>query len=384
MTLPAFQIGLLAFSATVALVFGLSPFAVAQTDPKATADEHFKRGVAMFQDRRFGDAATEFEEAYRLSPAYVVLYNIGQVNVALGRSVEAVDAYEKYLKQGASEISAERTREVQAEITKQRDRIGIVTVRTNPPGADIRIDGRWIGRSPLPHPVHATIGRHAFDAILSGFVPQVQEVDVIGRAEQALDITFAVDPAVTAKDTEAKVAEAKAEAAAARPGAAPTAAAAPVVTVVEIPRPEANVNVRPGASPDAEHAAAARSTVNWQRVVGYAVAIGGLGTATVGGLLAYDGANKMNDANARLAKEPTPMAYDTALTTYYNADYADGQHRNRLGWTIAGIGGAALIGGIIVIVTAPEKSASPNTNVSLTLSPIMTAAWNGLTLQGVY
>jgi hypothetical protein len=154
-----------------------------------------------------------------------------------------------------------------------------------------------------------------------------------------------------------------------------------VVTVVEIPRADASAQA--GVPPDAEHASV-RATVNWQRIIGYVVAIGGLGTATAGGLLAYDGANKMNDANARLAKEPTAKDYDTALTTYYNADYSAGQHRSRLGWTIAGIGGAALIGGIVVIATAPERSAGAGSNVSLTLTPLVTEAWNGLTLQGVY
>jgi len=369
---------LVALAAACALP-GLPSLAFAQTDPKASADEHFKRGVDLFRDRRFGDAATEFEEAYRLSPAYVVLYNIGQVDAALGRSVEAVDAYEKYLKQGASQISPERTREVQIELAKQRDRIGTVALRTKPEGAEIRMDGKWIGKSPLAQPVRATVGRHTFDAFLSGYAPQVYEVEVVGRAERPLEITFTVDPAVAEKEAQAKAAEARAaeakaqaEAATARP------APAPVVTVLEVPR---TGPTSPGAGPaGGERTAIPRSSINWQRTIGYVVAIGGLGTATAGGIVAYQGSNRSHDASDRLAAAKTNAEYDAALP-----DFEDGKSRNRLGWIIAGIGGAGLIGGIILIATAPDRSAS---SVALGISPMFTStplsAPGGLSLSGHY
>jgi len=351
---------------------------LAQTDPKASADEHFRRGVEFFRDRRFGDAGTEFEEAYRLSPAYVVLYNIGQVNAALGRSVEAVDAYEKYLKQGAAQISPERTQEVQNELAKQRDRIGTVALRSTPEGAEIRMDGKWIGKTPLARPVRATIGRHTFDAFLSGYAPQIYEIEVVGKAERPLEITFTVDPAVTEKEAEAKAAEARAAEARAQ-AAAMTGrpAPAPVVTVLQLPRADSGGGVA-GTSPSGgrESAASARSSINWQRTIGYVVAIGGLGTATIGGIIAYQGANKSHDASDRLAQAKTNMDYDLALP-----DFQDGKSRNRIGWIVAGIGGATLIGGIILIATAPDHVTS---GVALGLVPTMTPGSRGLSLLARY
>src|SRR5687767_10067084 len=108
--------------------------AAAQSDARAAARAHFERGVAAFNARRFGEAGEEFATAYKLSPAFPVLYNIGQVNVALGRPVEAVEAFERYLREGTT-VAAERRREVEGEIAKQLERIGEVTVRTIPEGA---------------------------------------------------------------------------------------------------------------------------------------------------------------------------------------------------------------------------------------------------------
>jgi hypothetical protein len=110
---------------------GPSP-AWAQADPKAAAHQRYERGLAAFDDERFQDAADEFEAAYRISPAFAVLYNIGRVDVALGRSVEAVRAFEMYLAQGGASIDTSRRQEVLAAIDKQRTRIGTVTVRTEP------------------------------------------------------------------------------------------------------------------------------------------------------------------------------------------------------------------------------------------------------------
>jgi len=368
MTLSTLHLGILV---ALAGLCALPSPAFAQTDPKASADEHFRRGVDLFRDRRFGDAATEFEEAYRLSPAYVVLYNIGQVDAALGRSVEAVDAYEKYLKQGASQISAERTQEVQVELGKQRDRIGTVALRTKPEGAEIRMDGKWIGKTPLAQPVRATVGRHTFDAFLSGYAPQVYEVEVVGRAERRLEIAFNVDPVVAEKEAEAKAAEAKAAQATAEVAARP----APVVTVLAVPRPDPMD--KGGRSAVAEQPAHARASINWQRTIGYVVAIGGLGTATAGGIIAYQGANKSHDASDRLLQAANDAEYNK-----YLPDFEDGKSRNRLGWIVAGIGGAGLLGGVILIATAPDSAAG--SGVALGVAPTMTPTSGGLSLRGIY
>ena len=160
--------------------------ALAGSDPKAEAREHFRKGVAAFEDKRFGEAAEEFQAAYKLSPAFVVLYNIGEVNVALGRSVEAVDAFETYLKQGASAIPPERAREVQAEIETQLARVGTVKIEASPAGTNST--RRQAGR-PLAAPPPGLQARDRGkprDRSKSVRLPrggQARDVDVAGRSE---------------------------------------------------------------------------------------------------------------------------------------------------------------------------------------------------------
>ena len=70
-------------------------------DPKVEAKAHFRRGIEAYEAHRLSEAAAEFRMAYELSPAYKVLYNIGQVSAALGDAVAAVNAYESIWNRGA-------------------------------------------------------------------------------------------------------------------------------------------------------------------------------------------------------------------------------------------------------------------------------------------
>ena len=351
----------------LALLIGIASSARAETDAKAAAREHFQKGVAAFDERRFAEASEEFEAAYRLSPAFVVLYNIAQVDVILGRSVEAVDAFDKYLKQGASAISAERRREVQAEIEKQAARIGTIAVRSSPAGAELRVDGALVGKSPLAHPLRVTAGRHTVGAILDGHTPVVREVDVAGRAEIALELLL----------------EPVAAPSAGAPAPAP-APPPPVVTekpVVELPVIEKTVIERTYVeTPSVERRAGdpsrspPPSSISIQRIVGLVVIAGGLATATTGGVLAYLGSNQSNDAKARLAVPGlTDDEWNAAL-----ADFNAGKSRNQRGWIVAGIGAAVLIGGIVVVATVPERTSY------VSLAPWITAGAGGLTMNGAF
>ena len=320
--------------------------AAAHADNKSAARERFEKGVAAFSDKRFGEAADEFEGAYRLEPAFQVLFNIGQVNVALGRSVEAVTAFEHYLKQGAAAVPTERRREVKTEIDKQLARIGSLSVKTHPNGADVRLDGRLIGKTPLAETIRVNAGRHVVEAFLAAHATQIRDVDVAGQAEIAVELTLEeMKPAPPAR------AEIKPEPLDARPAPAPTPSPTPLATA-------------PASTTPRELSPA--SPVGWQRVAGIALAVAGLATATTGGLLAYSGANRANDARGRLALPfiGTEQQWNAAAS-----DYNAGKDRNQLGWIVAGVGAAAVAGGILLVATAHE----PRGDTNLALAPWLPA-----------
>ena len=341
------------------LLMHLARPAAAQADNKAAARAHFETGVAAFSDRRFAEAAEEFKTAYRLSPAFVVLYNIGEVSVALGKAVEAVDAFDQYLKQGASAISVERRQEVLDEIEKQRARTGAIAVRTFPEGASIRLDGAVVGKTPLPSALRVSMGQHAIEASLAGHAPETREVTVEGRANLVLEITL----------------ESLAEPAAAQTSPPAEPPPNPIVERVVIETQGSPLAPAPAAvekRADQPERAAATSSINIQRVAGVVVTAGGIATATIGGILAYRGSNQASDARDRLTTA-TGADWDAA-----EADFDAGKSRNQHGWITAGVGAGITLGGIVLIATASQAS-SP-----IALAPWMVRGSGGLAMNGAW
>jgi tetratricopeptide (TPR) repeat protein len=276
-------------------------------DAKAAAHEHFDKALAATNAQRFGEAAAEFQKAYELWPDFKVLYNLGRVRVALGQPVEVVDAFEAYLTEGGDAIPTERKEEVRREIEDQRAHIATITVQVSADGADVRLDGRLVGHSPLPGPVRVAAGRHAIEALLPERPAQLQDVDVPGAS--TMEVVFKFPPKVElGAPVESRV------------------PAAPVV--VDAPR---------------------------KRTIGYVVGGIGLGTVIGGAALAFEGVFAANDARARLVAAATPLPPgipDAAKYDEAKRAYDDAKTRNQLGWAIAGIGGAAVIGGAALVIVS--------------------------------
>ena len=80
----------------------------ARADDLADAQSHFERGVKLYQEGAYDAALTEFERAHQTAPRYEVLFNIAQVHYQLHEYAAALSAFERYLEEGAYEISDDR------------------------------------------------------------------------------------------------------------------------------------------------------------------------------------------------------------------------------------------------------------------------------------
>jgi hypothetical protein len=300
--------------------------ALAQDDAKARAREHFKNGVSAVEQGDFGEALEQFEVAYKETHAFAVLYNIGRVDVALGRAVEAVDAFEQYLRDGKDAIEKQRRRDVEAEIERQRARIGIVTVRTVPPGADVRVDGKLVGNGPVLD-WRLTAGMHTIEGALPGFAVTVRELEIAGGSSAIIELKL--EPAVPS---------APATAPAAPPAAGPPPAAIPPAAS---PAPEAPVTpatTHPGAS--------------WS-IAGYALGAAGLAATAIGVFVAVDSVGQASNAKDRMQGAATGADWDAA-----RSDYDGAKGRNTAGWIAAGVGATAVAGGALLLVSAPRRKAA--------------------------
>lgn len=128
------------------LTLGAASSAVAQPAASSQVSEearkHFKAGVAFLQDpdgARYEDAYREFKEAYRVSPSWKILGNLGLASLKLERNAEAIDAYEKYLAQGGKEIEAGERAQVERDLNALKAASATVTLQITGATGDVSV-----------------------------------------------------------------------------------------------------------------------------------------------------------------------------------------------------------------------------------------------------
>ncbi len=89
-------------------------------DPRGEARAHYARGLELAGQNGYEGALREFNAAYAISPQFAVLFNIGQAHIALGHTVEAIEALTRYLRDGGDRIAPTRRVQVERQIAGLR------------------------------------------------------------------------------------------------------------------------------------------------------------------------------------------------------------------------------------------------------------------------
>lgn len=180
----------------VAFMFIVTVARFANAEPaKDGARLHFSRGIELFDEGSYREAVIEFKRAYEIQPHYAVLYNLGQVYVALASAVEAVDALERYLVEGGSAIPGPRRVQTEEQIARQKTRIALLTLEVEPAGALISIDGEEVGQSPLRAPLRLGIGTHRIVISHEGFSAVQRSVTLAGEERATIEVRLSPLPA---------------------------------------------------------------------------------------------------------------------------------------------------------------------------------------------
>jgi len=198
----------------------------APADDARTADAktHFRLGAQYYKEARYREAITEFETAYRIKPSGVLHYNIGQAYEKLGDVPSALGSYSAYLRE---EPQAANAATVQRAVANLEFRLGATGVQmlyvlTDPPDAEVWVDGRMRGRSPF----YAALaqGPHAVSVAKAGYRNVTR--DLVLSQEHSTELALSLQPGLSPSEPSPAAAALSASAATA-PAAAQSASAAP-------------------------------------------------------------------------------------------------------------------------------------------------------------
>ena len=149
----------------------------ADPQAKAQAQELLSQGSKLYHQGDLAGALERFEAAYVAFSSPKLMFNIGQANRDLGRPVEAIEAFQRFLAE-AADVSPETMAEARNSVAELRGRLGKIRIDCDTAGAQIAVDGKSVGVAPLPDLVWTTSGRHQVTAKHANAAPAIEDVEV--------------------------------------------------------------------------------------------------------------------------------------------------------------------------------------------------------------
>ncbi len=120
-------------------------------DPAAAARAAYRKGADLYKAGKYREAIAQFEAADRLKPSPALQFNIGQCQEKLGDLAAALASFARYLR---LDPAAPNREAVQRSVKGLEARLAatgrqMLHVTTDPPGADLTVDGAAVGKAPL-------------------------------------------------------------------------------------------------------------------------------------------------------------------------------------------------------------------------------------------
>jgi len=163
----------------------------ASAEAKAKAQSLLTEGSALYEKGDYADALDKFKQAFATYDSPKLLFNIGQANRDLGRPVEALEAFERFLI-GALDAAPETIADAKKSVEELQKKLGRLRVDCQTDNATISIDGKDVGLTPLPRLLWATAGRHQVTARHWNFPPAVEDVEVRAGTVQTVRVVLQV------------------------------------------------------------------------------------------------------------------------------------------------------------------------------------------------
>ena len=198
----------IALTALAMLLSSPARFAFAQSIPmapaskptaadEATAKRNFESGLKLYAEGSYAEALIAFEQSYRLGGRPSALKNIAQCHRNLKHFVEAYEAYEQMLARHEALVSAADKKAVQQALDELGVLTATVSVAVNQPDAEIELDGRSLGKSPMTTPKRiAATGSHTVRVTKPSFATFEQTFTVDSQQNKKLEVKLEVEKTV--------------------------------------------------------------------------------------------------------------------------------------------------------------------------------------------
>ncbi len=144
------------------------------------AEALIRQGVELRSQGKDERALPLFEKAYQLSRTPRTAGQLGLVEMALGYYVDA----ERYLGEAVSSPDhpwvAKNLATLKSQLATAKGMIGELAISGEPMGAEVWVNGKQVGRLPLPAPIRLDKGRAEIQIRAAGYVATSDTVAITG------------------------------------------------------------------------------------------------------------------------------------------------------------------------------------------------------------
>lgn len=179
----------------IALLLGSARVLAAPETPSAAqvrAESHYEQGVEAYRAKRYRTAIEHFLAADNAVPSPALSYNVARAYERLDEAPRALEYYRTYLRRGADPKNEAEVRTRVREISTLLARRGVqqITVRSDPSGARLVIDGRARGTTPWTGELE--LGRHRV-VVDQGTLRRQHDVVLVAERAHDLDVSLSPD-----------------------------------------------------------------------------------------------------------------------------------------------------------------------------------------------
>lgn len=350
------------------------PVPAPQPSPEGAdkADAIFQQGNELYRLKKYVEAEAAFEEALRLKKTHDIAANLGYAEMRQGKLREAAEHLDFAVRTWPPTGKPDKRQYAVERLGIVKKEVATLTIQVGVAGAEVFVDGKTIGTSPLPGAVFVEPGSRTIEAKGSGYADARQVIEAAKGAEQVVTLALIAATAVTEPNPVPP------------PTGSPTAAGSAATT--------SSAAVPPVLSSDE-----ATSPGGPHRLVlglGTVTAVAAFGFGLTLAIVSSVKAGEADDARDTLESKGGSSACTVALLGGECAalhDLRDDAAKTGTAavWTLIGAG---ILGGgtAIYALTAPKSSArsgaKDSVNVdprsSFTMAPIVTARSGGVVVVG--
>jgi hypothetical protein len=150
--------------------------ALPKEQAKQQAERLYAEGAQAAKEKRWAVARDRFGGALALASHPQIAVQLGRAELMLGEHRNAAEHLSMFLWDSAGVSDGDR-RLVEELLAEAKAKVGTVRVTVDAPGAEVLVDGKRVGMSPLAEPVFVDAGSREIEARFAGRAPAHERLE---------------------------------------------------------------------------------------------------------------------------------------------------------------------------------------------------------------